>query len=154
MTDVTISLSTDRREFESLLRVRRAVFVEEQGGPALDEPDAWDEVSTHFAVRLEEEFVGTARLSRVDTWVGKIGRVSLLPDFRGQGHGARLMAKVMDHAAALGLRTLVLHAQVDAVEFYLRLGFHRVGAEFEEGGIPHLKMVKELATGRTTPAAP
>ena len=38
-------------------------------------------------------------------------------------------------------RTIYLHAQIQVVEFYQKLGFVKQGNLFEEAGIKHYKMV-------------
>ena len=127
-------------EFHAALAVRVAVFVEEQGGPADEEPDAWDWAARHFLVLSEGEAVGTARLYHVESGVAKIGRVALLPEYRGRGWGERLLRTLLESAEALGYREAVLDAQSVAVPFYERFGFGAEGEEFSDAGIPHRRM--------------
>jgi predicted GNAT family N-acyltransferase len=44
----------------------------------------------------------------------------------------------------LGLSQVELHARLSAVGFYRGLGYAVVGQEFQELGIPHLKMKRRL----------
>lgn len=127
-------------ELAAALAVRRAVFVVEQGGPADEEPDPWDDSARHFLVLAGRLSVGTARLYQPRIGCGKIGRVALLPAWRGRGWGERLLVAVLDHASALGLRELLLDAQSYACPFYERFGFHAEGEEFVEAGLPHRRM--------------
>ena len=56
--------------------------------------------------------------------------VYVAPDRCGQGHGAHLMAALLDHAQATGLRVMVAAisgANPGAVRFHARLGFAQVG---------------------------
>ena len=75
---------------------------------------------------------------------GHIGRMAVLKAARGTGIGARVLDVLMAKAAELGYRELVLNAQTHAESFYARVGFERVGEEFEEAGIPHIEMRKPL----------
>ena len=129
-----------RTEFLSALRVRVRVFVEEQGGPPEDEPDAWDSAARHFVVLAEEQVVGTARLYHPAHGLAKVGRLALTTEYRGRGWGALLLGELVAQARALGVSAVILDAQVSAVPFYARFGFIAEGEEFLEGGIVHRRM--------------
>jgi predicted GNAT family N-acyltransferase len=123
----------DRADLE---RIRRRVFVEEQGIPEGDEWDGEDPASVHVLARLNRDPVGTGRLNRA----GKIGRIAVLAGLRGRGIGTQILRRLLDEARRLGIREPCLHAQVQAVPFYEKLGFARRGDEFDEAGIPHVRM--------------
>jgi predicted GNAT family N-acyltransferase len=125
--------SSDRPELE---RIRRAVFVEEQGIPDQDEWDDEDAGSVHVLALLNREPVGTGRLNRA----GKIGRIAVIAGHRGRGVGTKILLRLLDEARRLGIREPCLHAQVQAVPFYEKLGFAAKGDAFDEAGIPHLRM--------------
>jgi predicted GNAT family N-acyltransferase len=127
-------------EWREALRVRIAVFVEEQGGPLSDEPDRWDAEARHYLLLDGERVVGAARLYHPEPAVAKIGRVALLPEARGRGWGAELMRELLRAAVDLGCATAVLDAQVSVVGFYRKLGFAAEGEPFVEAGIPHIRM--------------
>ncbi len=74
----------------------------------------------------------------------KIGRMAVLPQFRGTGVGGDILRFLMDTARARGLRKAVLHAQLTAEGFYLKEGFTPIGEVFDEAGIAHRKMEKLL----------
>jgi len=135
----------DEASLESALTVRRAVFVEEQGVPEDRERDGCDDEAVHFLATEAGDPVGTARLRRVDDATGKVERVAVLPDHRGEGWGRRLMAAVEDEARRRGLDRLVLHSQTDVEGFYRALDYGTTSDVFEEAGIPHVEMEKELA---------
>lgn len=91
--------------------------------------------------------VGGARLLRRPNGVAQIGRVAVLPAWRGSGLGVRLMRLLEELALARGYRESMLHAQVQAQAFYERLGYvadPHAGA-FDEDGIPHIRMTKVLS---------
>jgi predicted GNAT family N-acyltransferase len=123
-------------ERPALERIRRAVFVREQGIPEPDEWDDEDATSVHILATLNREPVGTGRLNRA----GKIGRIAVLPGQRGRGIGTLILGRLLDEARRLGIREPCLHAQVRAVPFYEKLGFQRKGEVFDEAGIPHVRM--------------
>lgn len=121
--------------------VRRTVFIEEQRIAERDEWDQVDPVAAHVlvftrAVGAKRDAVGTGRLEPT----GKIGRVAVLPQYRGSGAGVAVMRRLMDLAAARGFTEVYLNAQRSAAGFYERLGFRVDGPEFDEVGIPHVRM--------------
>lgn len=121
--------------------VRDAVFVTEQGVPAEMEYDEADPVSLHVLARGPTgEAIGTGRLLPD----GHIGRVAVLPEWRGKGVGTALMSRLMTAAREQGMTLLALNAQVAATDFYRRFGFETEGTEFMEAGIPHLAMARML----------
>jgi len=121
--------------------VRRAVFILEQGVPEHEEWDATDPVSRHaLAVTPKRDAVGTARLEPA----GKIGRVAVLPQYRGTGIGGAMVGHLVDLARTLGLTQVRLNSQSSAIGFYARMGFHAEGPEFMEVGIPHRRMVLRI----------
>lgn len=138
---VTIRVADWRADRGMLERVRRTVFIEEQGVSEEDEWDEQDPASLHLLALVEKrDAVGTARIGRD----GRIGRVAVLAEYRGGGVGRRLMDRLLDIARQRGLDTVELHAQTRAQGFYTRLGFRPAGAPFEEAGIEHVRMTLEL----------
>ncbi|MEF8786986.1 MAG: GNAT family N-acetyltransferase [Haloarculaceae archaeon] len=126
--------------------VRRAVFIAEQGVSEDVEMDDKDEDATHFVavVATHGSPVGTTRLRAVDEDTVKIERVAVLPDHRGEGLGLRLMERAEAEARTQGYTRVRLHAQSSVEGFYERLGYRTSSEEFEEAGIPHVEMTKDL----------
>lgn len=125
------------RDRASLERVRRCVFVEEQGVPEAEEWDAADRDAHHvLAEDANRDAVGTGRLEAT----GKIGRIAVLPPHRGGGLGSAIVRHLVNQATELGYARVYLHAQAAATGFYERLGFRAEGPVFDEVGIPHVRM--------------
>lgn len=124
--------------------VRKAVFVDEQGVDESVELDGKDADAHHVVAFDGGAAVGTARLRLVDEGVAKAERVAVLAAARGAGIGSELMRAVEDIARERGRSTVRLHAQTRVRSFYTGLGYETVSDEFEEAGIPHVEMVKEL----------
>ena len=134
----------DGRAPEECIALRTRVFVEEQGVSPEDEIDGHDPNCVHFLARSEGASVGCARLRPLAGGRAKVERVAVLAPLRGSGLGRTLMDAIEEEARTRGWRALELHAQVQVVTFYERLGWQAVGHEFEEAGISHLEMVKRL----------
>lgn len=122
--------------------LREAVFVAEQGVPLDMEWDEFDAVSLHVVARDSQgEVIGTGRLLPD----GHIGRLAVRADWRGKNVGRALMERLIAEAAPLmrSLHPLLLHAQVQALGFYEKLGFAATGDVFMEAGIPHRLMRRD-----------
>ncbi len=129
------------KEGYQLSNIRKLVFIVEQKVPAEEEWDGRDESSWHWIATDEDDVpIGTARLLPD----GQIGRMAVLPHFRGCGVGRALLEKAVDKARHLGFREVFLNAQSHALAFYERAGFSKEGEEFEEAGIPHFRMTQSL----------
>lgn len=129
----------DRR---ALMHVRQEVFVDELGVPGLLEADELDEDSFHLLARDDRgHAIGTGRL----TPQARIGRLAVLPAWRGQGVGTALLRQLVERARSQGRPRVDLDAQVDAVRFYQREGFSADGELFEENGLLHQTMHRLLA---------
>ncbi len=136
---VTIETTDD---LASCLRLRRIVFIEEQGVSEADELDGLDDTCLHLLAREGATPVGTARVL-FDGEVAKIGRVCVLKSHRGTGLGAGLIRAALAEAKGRARRAR-LGAQVHALGFYEALGFTAVGPVFDDAGIPHRDMVRDL----------
>ena len=140
-----VELASWQRDKDAIQRVRRAVFIEEQRIPEHEEWDALDPVVPHVlawarSASAKRDLVGTGRLEPT----GKIGRVAVLPPFRGTGAGVAIMRRLLDLAGERGFHEVYLNAQAYARGFYERLGFRADGPEFDEVGIPHQLMRRSV----------
>lgn len=124
--------------------LRRRVFIEEQNVPETDEMDDLDDQAIHLLAHEDGQPLGTARLIlKGDT--GKIGRVAVLAQARGRGLGAALMLASLDALRARpGIRRAALSSQTHAIGFYEKLGFAAHGPVYDDAGIPHRDMSRDL----------
>lgn len=129
------------RDIDDLRAVREPVFVHEQRVPIEEEWDALDPLCLHVVARdAEGRAIGTGRL----TPEHKLGRMAVLPGWRGRGVGDAMLAALVDLARQQGWRELALNAQVSASGFYTRHGFVPYDARFHEAGIEHQAMRRKL----------
>ncbi|MCM3651425.1 GNAT family N-acetyltransferase [Metabacillus litoralis] len=137
---------TEDNDLKKAFRIRKEVFVEEQGVPLEDEFDEFDKLKDlceHILVYYNEQPVGTGRLRVVDG-VGKLERICILEPYRKFGLGKIIINTLEEIAKEKGISRVKLHGQTQAEDFYKKLGYHTSSDIFMEDGIPHLLMVKEL----------
>ncbi|MDD7971703.1 GNAT family N-acetyltransferase [Roseinatronobacter alkalisoli] len=138
---LSIALTEDIATCHAL---RRAVFVEEQGVSVIEEVDGRDGDALHLLARKDGRAVGCARVIVAGT-TGKIGRVCVLADQRGQGIGIALIEAALDCMRQIeGVTQAQLGAQIYAIGFYERLGFIAVGPEYLDAGIAHRDMLRPV----------
>ncbi|MCU7825271.1 GNAT family N-acetyltransferase [Kitasatospora sp. DSM 101779] len=148
---VEIRIATSEADLAQVRLVRREVFVEEQDVPEELEYDDLDATSVHLlAVAPDGTGLGTGRLIHgVDALKltgieGRVllGRLAVRKPARGTGLGADLVRAIERAGRERGARELELHAQVQALGFYERLGYTAEGPVYEDAGIPHRTMVR------------
>lgn len=133
-------------ELKEAFRIRREVFVNEQGVPLSDEFDEFDTLNgfcDHILVYFHGQAVGTGRI-RVVNGFGKLERICILQPYRKYGLGKIIIEALEEIAAEKGLSQVKLHGQTQAEAFYKKLGYQTSSDVFMEDGIPHVLMVKEF----------
>jgi hypothetical protein len=96
--------------------------------------------------------IGTGRLTPQQ----KIGRMAVLPQWRGRGVGDALLHALIERAQQLGWNEVSLNSQVSAIGFYEKHGFVSYGEQFEEAGIQHrsMKLLLDNKTNNYRPNRP
>lgn len=124
--------------------IREEVFVQEQG--FRDEFDEYDETSPSLVLFLDGYPIATGRLRALNPERYKIERVAVRKAFRGKKVGTYCVKFLCTKIKTMGGRVACLHAQVDKMPFYERLGFAVVGDGeiLYEEGVPHIEMEKIL----------
>ena len=133
----------DLRDLDAAFTIREQVFQVEQGVPADLEHDEHDRRDArHYLARTADGTPAGAARWRETAYGVKLERFAVLSAFRNQEIGAALLRAVLaDVAAELPAAEVYLNAQLRAVPFYERHGFHKEGELFEEANIQHYKMV-------------
>lgn len=132
-------------DMESVFRLRYEVYTLDQGLDPLIDVDERDAMAIHLMARNDDgECVGTARLFEDEgRWF--LGRMAVARSGRRSGIGRQLVCALEQIAAERGAQSIELHAQVQAIGFYAKLGYEPFGGEDTGAGIPHRWMRKSLA---------
>ena len=128
-------------------RVRRAVFVEEQGIFDGDDRDAWDDgPAVKVVAAAGPVVVGAVRLYPLDEaglWKGD--RLAVLPEGRRLRAGAPLVRFAVREAGARGGHRMIALIQKRNVAFFRHLGWTTLGSETDYRGATHQEMTILLA---------
>jgi predicted GNAT family N-acyltransferase len=132
------------------LEIRRKVFIDGQAVPAEIEFDGLDDEAQHFLAYRHDDSdedpvaLGTARM-RIVGAVAKAERVAVLAEARGLGIGRALMESIELYGRREGLSSIRLNAQIQAADFYQKMGYLAEGEIFVEAGIDHRQMTKQIS---------
>ncbi|MER7674193.1 GNAT family N-acetyltransferase [Kitasatospora sp. NPDC096128] len=151
---VPVRVAEGEADLELVRAIRREVFVVEQNVPEELEYDEYDATSVHvLAVDADGTGLGTGRLIFGDQArkltggvEGRVllGRLAVVAAARGTGLGADLVRAIEAAGRERGAVEVELHAQVQALGFYERLGYVAEGPVYDDAGIPHRTMTKVL----------
>jgi predicted GNAT family N-acyltransferase len=143
--DVELRWAAGGHDRSQALSVREEVFCGEQGVPRALELDGLDDHALHLlALPAGAAYaVGTLRLL-LDGTEAKVGRVAVQRRWRGRGIASRMLAAALATAADRGCRSARLAAQLQATALYERAGFTLASEPFEQAGIAHVWMRRNL----------
>lgn len=140
MEALLVNKIKNKEELEKAFAIRKQVFVDEQNCPPELE---WEneEESIHFLAELNGVPCGACRWRKTDKGY-KLERFAVLKAFRGKRIGQALVAAALADLPD-SADYIYLNAQLHALPLYARFGFITEGQQFDEAGIPHMKMVKK-----------
>jgi predicted GNAT family N-acyltransferase len=141
---IQVRPTRDDAEIAAALALREEVFCGEQGVSLAEERDGRDEEALHLVVVDDGVVVATCRLLVEGTTV-KLGRMAVSRTRRGLGLARALITEAETQARALGAKSMVLAAQLNAQALYDRAGYDAYGDVFLDAGIEHVMMAKTLS---------
>lgn len=132
-----------------ILRLRQEIFVVEQNCVYQD-ADGEDQQSYHLIARTDRESNSIAGYLRViipteQEPSPKIGRVLVASSVRGKGFGKAIMEEATRKIVAdIKASEIQISAQCYLQDFYQSFGFLKVSKPYDEDGILHIGMVKNI----------
>lgn len=131
-------------ELRAAFDLRYEVFCDEQGVPLELELDEHDADALHLVAVEDGAVVATCRLLRVGDTV-KFGRLVVAQSARRRGIAAAMLQEAERRAREMRAHRLVLSAQTYAVKLYADAGYVAFGETYQDAGIEHISMERELA---------
>lgn len=127
------------------VKIRRQVFMLEQGVPGEIEIDKYEASCIHFVLYGEKnEVIATCRLLPLEDGLIKLQRMAVQKEFRGKDYGRLIVEGAELFSKEQGYNTITLGAQITALGFYERMGYIKEGELFLDANIEHYKMNKTL----------
>ena len=95
-----------------------------------EEFDEHDGGESKYIVLLDDTYpVATCRFYELDKRSVLVGRVVVLPEYRGQHLGSTVINEAEKWIAELGYANIRIDSRVEAVGFYEKLGYKRIDDE-------------------------
>ena len=131
--------------YHELLALRFRELREPLGMSWTDKELASDQEDRHFGLSNGTDWVGVLVVHDMGAGKYKLRQIAVTKRCQSQGIGRQLMTMVEECLQAGGVRTCELNSRLTVSGFYKAIGYRPVGEVFEEIGLPHVKMVKELS---------
>ena len=113
--------------------VRIQAMMRKHQIPLDAEIDSKDGADCHYVLALDDIYpVATCRWFGVDSESAEIGRVVVLPEYRGQHLGQAVVAEAEKWMCEEGFKKAVISSRVGVEDFYKKLGY-----DFNADGAPH-----------------
>ena len=137
-------LSPDR--LYEILKLRSEVFVVEQKC-AYQDLDNKDEKALHLVGEKNNKIIAYTRIFKKGDFFknSSIGRVLVKKKYRNKDYGRKIMTSSIEKLKKDPKEEIIeLSAQKYLLKFYSELGFEKVGEEYLEDNIPHVKMILKI----------
>jgi predicted GNAT family N-acyltransferase len=144
MSKFSYKLVTGDVELPEAFEVRRQVFVREQGISEDLVFDGHDREALHVVVKDGERVIGSARVQFQADNQAKLERMAVLKRYRHKGIGRKMLLFLDTVWKDKRVQQVIIHAQFEVIPFYKLYGFDELGLPFQEAGIKHIKMRKQL----------
>ena len=106
------------------------------------------EVNDHLVGAFDGgELVGCCVLTRLSADLLQLRQMAVRPDQQGKNIGAAVVSYAEQVARKNGYKTVMMHARENVTGFYERCGYTIVGEPFNEVGIGHRRMEKNVESG-------
>ena len=110
-----------------------------------DEFDEHDCDGTKFIVLLDDEYpVATCRFYEIDADTATIGRVVVMPEYRGQKLGAMAVREAEKWIQDCGYKQIIIDSRIEAIGFYERLGYKISGEKTQQSGAFECTRMKKV----------
>lgn len=132
------------KEYKRMLKLRDEILRKPLGLHFTDEELEKEKQNMHIGAYEDDQMLGCCMLVQENTDTVRLRQMAVVNDVQGKGIGRALMQFAENLARDRGYKRITMHARRNAVGFYERMGYRKVGEEFTEITIPHIVMEKAL----------
>jgi len=131
-------------DYTNVLKLREEVLRKPLGLHFSDEELQKEKTNMHMGAYEDDRMLGCCMLVEEGSETVRLRQMAVVNDVQGKGIGRALMQFAENLARDRGYKKITMHARKNATGFYEKLGYKKIGEEFEEITIPHYIMEKEL----------
>lgn len=131
-------------EYQQMVKLREDILRRPLG--MCFSPDELDSEKDNLlmAAYEEDQMLGCCMLVEEEPGTVRLRQMAVVNDLQGKGIGKALMQFAENLARDRGFRKITMHARKNALGFYEKMGYRKIGEEFHEITIPHYLMEKDL----------
>lgn len=142
---VTLTLiQHDAEAYAQMLQLRITVLLQPIGIDSSFIKPEQEKNDLLIGAFFNKELIGCCVLTPRTNDQIQLRQMAVATAWQGNGIGAAIVQFAEQTAHEHGYKTLMLHARSPVVDFYKKSGYTIAGERFEEVGIPHYRMEKQL----------
>ncbi len=131
-------------DYKDILKLREEVLRKPLGLHFSEEELQKEKNNMHMGAYEDERMLGCCMLVEEGENTVRLRQMAVVNDVQGKGIGRALMQFAENLARDRGYKRITMHARKNAIGFYEKMGYKKIGEEFEEITIAHFVMEKEL----------
>jgi predicted GNAT family N-acyltransferase len=132
------------KEYEQMIRLRDDILRKPLGLSFSDDELTREKKNLLIGAFEDDQMLGCCMLVEEEPGTVRLRQMAVLNDLQGKGVGRALMQFAENLARDRGYRKITMHARKNSLGFYEKMGYKKVGNEFQEITIPHYVMEKKL----------
>ncbi len=141
-----IDIDFGSHRYDELVELRYKVLLEPLGLKFLDSHREQEAGYLHIGCieNLDDRLVGGLMMIPLDDKTIRLMQVAVDGRYQGEGVGKKMIEYAISRAKEAGFSVMIMHAMLNVVGFYEKLGFKQQGDIFEENGVTFAKMTKKI----------
>lgn len=132
------------KEYEQMVKLRDAILRKPLGLSFQPGELESEKNNLMMAAYEDDQMLGCCMLVEEEPETVRLRQMAVINDLQGKGIGKALMQFAENLARDRGYKRITMHARKNALGFYEKMGYRKIGTEFQEITIPHYVMEKEL----------
>lgn len=132
------------KEYQQMVKLRDDILRRPLGLSFSPEELEKEKNNLMMGAYEDDQMLGCCMLVEEQPETVRLRQMAVLNDLQGKGIGKALMQFAENLARDRGYKKITMHARKNAIGFYEKMGYRKVGEEFQEITIPHYVMEKEL----------
>jgi N-acetylglutamate synthase-like GNAT family acetyltransferase len=132
------------KEYRQMITLRNDILRKPLGLSFLPEELEKEKEDILIAAFDDDDMLACCLLTKIDPTCLRLRQMAVQNNLQGKGIGASMMHFAEILARDKGFKRLTMHARKTAIGFYEKLGYKKIGDEFEEVTLPHYVMEKLL----------
>jgi predicted GNAT family N-acyltransferase len=142
-----IIIPATTEELEKYYNLRYEILRKRWGQEESTTRDEFEAESLHvLALDENENAIATGRLQFNKDGIGQIRSMAVADEFQDKGLGSEVLKFLEEEAKKRNIKSLVLDARDNAINFYLKNGYALEGRSYVLFDvIPHFKMSKKIS---------